>query len=113
VRIFPELAAVGLTHSWYGYVGMHRDMVPRIFRRDGVLYATGFCGSGVVWARWLGTKAAALLLGDEVAGRSAFDFRPPKAVPLFRGTAWFMPLVFAAMQRKDRCLLRDSERGCN
>jgi len=105
VRIFPELAQVDLTHSWYGYVAMHRDMIPRIFSRDGVVYATGFCGSGVVWARWLGTKAAALLLGDADAGRSAFDFRPPKAVPFFRGTAWFMPAVFAALKRKDQRVL--------
>jgi len=104
-RIFPELQSVPLAHSWYGYVAMHRDMIPRIFSRDGVVYATGFCGSGVVWARWLGTKAATRLLGDTDAGRSAFDFRPPKAVPFFRGTAWFMPAVFAALKRKDQRVL--------
>jgi len=106
-RIFPELKSVALAHSWYGYVAMHRDMIPRIFSRDGVTYATGFCGSGVVWARWLGTKAAALLLGDADAGQSAFNFRPPQAVPFFRGTAWFMPAVFAALKRKDQRMLRE------
>jgi len=111
-RIFPELTSVDLTHSWYGYVAMHRDMVPRIFSRDGVVYATGFCGSGVVWARWLGTRAAALLLGEADAAstmvdRSAFDFRPPKTVPLFRGTAWFMPAVFAALKFKDQRVLHE------
>jgi len=106
IGLFPELASVGLTHSWYGYVAMQRDMVPRLFRRDGVLYATGFCGSGVVWARWLGTKAAALLLGDADAGRTAFDFRPPKWVPLLRGTAWFMPAVFAVLQSRERRMMR-------
>jgi len=115
-RIFPELAQVGLAHSWYGYVAMHRDMIPRIFSRDGVVYATGFCGSGVVWARWLGERAAALLLGEAhaqsaVVDRSAFDFRPPKAVPFFRGTAWFMPAVFAALKRKDQRMLRERGRG--
>ena len=35
---------------------MNRDMVPRIFSRDGMRYATGYCGSGVVWARWAGAE---------------------------------------------------------
>ena len=29
-------------------------MIPRIFEKNGVVYATGFCGSGVVWAPWVG-----------------------------------------------------------
>jgi hypothetical protein len=28
--------------------------------------------------------------------------RPPPAVPLFNGTAWFMPAVFAWMTLQDR-----------
>ena len=101
VEIFPELDAVPLTHSWFGYVGMNRDMVPRIFGRDGVRYATGYCGSGVVWARWAGAKVAAEILGAQ-APRSAFHLRPPAAVPLFRGKAWFMPAVFAGLALQDR-----------
>ncbi|CAM3783827.1 Glycine/D-amino acid oxidase [Bordetella sputigena] len=101
-RIFPELAGVPLSHSWHGYVAMHRDMVPRLFRQDGRVYATGFCGSGVVWARWLGLKAARQVLGDQAAGTTPFDFRPPKAVPFFRGKAWFMPLLYAKMELTDR-----------
>ncbi|OZI37102.1 oxidoreductase [Bordetella genomosp. 10] len=105
-RIFPGLREVRLSHSWFGYVAMHRDMIPRIFTRDGVLYATGFCGSGVVWARWLGSKAAAQLLGDREAGRTAFDFRPPRSIPFFNGTPWFMPAVYAALEFKDRRLMK-------
>lgn len=105
-RIFPELAAVPLSHSWFGYVAMHRDMIPRLFRKDGVVYATGYCGSGVVWARWLGMKAAQQMLGDREAGRTAFDFRPPKLVPFFNGTPWFMPVVYAKMEFGDRRLMR-------
>ena len=101
-RIFPQLRDVRLTNSWFGFVAMHRDMIPRIFDHDGVLYATGCCGSGVVWARWLGTKVAERLLGASDSERSAFDFRPPKFVPLFRGNAWFMPVVFAALKRRDQ-----------
>ena len=101
VDIFPELADTELTHSWYGYVAMNRDMIPRIFSRNGVRYATGYCGSGVVWARWAGQKAAQQVLGKP-EGTSAFDFRPPPAVPFFNGTSWFMPGVFAWLTFQDR-----------
>jgi glycine/D-amino acid oxidase-like deaminating enzyme len=99
--IFPVLEDVPITHSWFGNVAMNRDMIPRIFTKDGVRYAAGYCGSGVVWARWAGKKAALTLLGqaDEA---SALDFRPPKAVPLYTGKPWFMPAVFAWFAAKDR-----------
>lgn len=101
VKIFPELETTKMTHSWYGHVAMNRDMVPRIFSKGGVRYAAGYCGSGVVWARWAGQKAALQVLGKK-EGESALDFRPPGMVPLFRGKAWFIPGMFAYMSMKDR-----------
>jgi len=103
--ILPELADVEITHSWFGYVAMNRDMVPRIFTRAGVRYAAGYCGSGVVWARWAGRKAALQVLGD-AGGASALDFRAPGFVPLFKGRAWFMPAVFAWLTAQDRWAAR-------
>jgi len=100
VGLFPELEDVALSHSWFGHVAMNRDMVPRIFSRAGRRYAAGYCGSGVVWARWAGQKAAWQVLGED-RGASALYFRPPAAVPLFNGTAWFMPAVFGWMTVKD------------
>jgi glycine/D-amino acid oxidase-like deaminating enzyme len=105
VGIFPELRGTELTHSWYGNVAMNRDMVPRIFSHRGIRYAAGYCGSGVVWARWAGQKAAWQILGEE-SGQSSLDFRPPPAVPLFNGTSWFMPAVFAWMRMKDARTMR-------
>lgn len=98
--IFPVLEGVDITHTWYGHVAMNRDMIPRIFSKDGVRYAAGYCGSGVVWARWAGQKAAEQVLGNPESA-SALDFRPPAAVPLFNGTAWFMPAVFGWMTLQD------------
>ena len=103
--IFPELRGVELDHSWYGYVAMNRDMVPRIFSHGGIKYAAGYCGSGVVWARWAGQKAAWQILGEQ-AGQSALDFRPPAAVPFFNGRSWFMPAVFAWMMVQDKRTMR-------
>ena len=99
--IFPVLDGVDITHSWYGYVAMNRDMIPRVFSRRGMRYAAGYCGSGVVWARWAGQKAAWQVLGDE-RGQSALDFRPPPMIPLFNGTPWFLPAVYAWMTLRDR-----------
>ncbi len=109
VGLFPELSDTEITHSWFGQVAMNRDMVPRIFSRHGVRYAAGYCGSGTVWARWAGQKAAFQVLSDD-AGQSALDFRAPAAVPLFNGTSWFMPGVFAWMTIQDRATARTRAR---
>lgn len=101
-RIFPALADVALSHSWFGHVAMNRHMIPRLFVHDGIHYATGFCGSGVVWARWVARKAALRLLGDTSEPPSAFEFAPPPAIPLYRGTPWFIPLVYALYEAQDR-----------
>lgn len=105
VNLFPELESVRLSHSWFGNVAMHRDMLPRIFEKDGVVYATGFCGSGVVWAPWIGIHAAHKLLGNREQARTAFDFRPPASIPLYRGNPWFMPAVIQNYRLQDRIAL--------
>lgn len=97
VNLFPELENVRLSHTWFGNVAMHRDMLPRIFEKGGVVYATGFCGSGVVWAPWIGTRAAHKLMGHGEQARTAFDFRPPAFIPLYRGNPWFMPAIIQAI----------------
>lgn len=103
--IFPELGTTRIENSWFGHVAMNRDMIPRIFTRKGQRYAAGYCGSGVVWARWAGQKAALQVIG-EASGASALDFYPPASVPFFNGTAWFMPAVFAWLAMRDRLASR-------
>jgi glycine/D-amino acid oxidase-like deaminating enzyme len=107
--VFPELSDVGVSHSWYGYVAMNRDMIPRIFSRGGIHYAAGYCGSGVVWARWAGQKAALNVLGRAEA-QSALYFRPPRAIPLYAGKPWFMPAFFAWYELQDRLAARKNRR---
>ena len=105
IDIFPVLQKTMITHTWFGNVAMNRDMVPRIFTRSGIRYAAGYCGSGVVWARWAGDKAARQILEDP-SGGSALDFRPPRAVPLFAGKPWFMPAVFGWLSLQDKLAKR-------
>lgn len=108
-EIFPELETVKLSHSWFGNVAMHRDMVPRLFEHRGILHATGFCGSGVVWAPWVGSRAAHRLLGHH-EGESAFAGRPPAAVPLYRGDPWFLPAVLKGFALQDQRAMRRARR---
>ena len=110
INLFPELENVRLTHSWFGNVAMHRDMLPRIFEKNGLTYATGFCGSGVVWAPWIGSRAAYKLMQDEQKGASAFDFAPPAAIPFYRGKPWFMPLAMIKFRMEDRLAFRRATR---
>jgi len=102
VNLFPELEAVRLSHSWFGHVAMNRDMIPRIFENEGIVYASGFCGSGVVWAPWVGMHAAHKLMGHEERARTAFDFRPPAFIPFYRGNPWFMPAFIQGYRMRDR-----------
>ena len=109
-EIFPELANVRLSHSWFGNVAMNRDMLPRLFERDGVHYATGFCGSGVVWAPWLGSRAAHRLLGNASEATTAFADRPPAAVPFYNGNPWFLPVMIQSYLMQDRLAWRRARR---
>ena len=79
--------------------------VPRIFEKEGIVYASGFCGSGVVWAPWVGMHAAHKLMGHDEGARTAFDLRPPASIPLYRGNPWFMPAIFQGYQMPDRIAL--------
>lgn len=98
--IFPQLDGVGITHSWSGNVAFSRANVPQFFSHDGIHYAVGYCGSGTVWAPWLGKKAALKILGDP-NGKSCFECDPPKSVPLYNGTPWFLPVVIAGYGIQD------------
>lgn len=109
-ELFPELEGVSLSHSWFGNVAMNRDMLPRVFEKDGVVYATGFCGSGVVWAPWIGVRAAHRLMGHHEQARTAFDFRPPAAIPLYRGNPWFMPAIIQGYRLQDRIAMWRAKR---
>jgi glycine/D-amino acid oxidase-like deaminating enzyme len=91
---------VEVTHSWFGYIAYTFDRLPHVGERDGMHYAMGYCGSGVVMSTWLGRKAALRLLGQP-EGKSAFaDIKHPTS-PLYHGKPWFLPLVQAWYQGAD------------
>jgi glycine/D-amino acid oxidase-like deaminating enzyme len=94
VDVFPELESTRITHSWSGLVAYAFDHVPHLGQHDGMWFAMGYCGSGVGRATYFGTKLGSKMLGDEEAGRTAFDDLLLKTRPLYTGNPWFMsPII--------------------
>lgn len=88
-RIFPELSSVRLSHSWYGFVAYTFDELPHVGRHDGLYYAMGYCGTGVAFASYLGTRVGQQILGLE-EGRTGFDGLAFETRPLYYGKPWFL-----------------------
>ena len=104
VAIFPDLADIPIAHGWVGFTAYTFDMFPHIGVRDGVHFAMGFCGGGVVWAPWLGRKIALEVLGSPEAA-TLFDGEEFPTRPLYFGRPWFLPAVIAYYGMLDRLRL--------
>ena len=98
--IFPALDDVSVEAHWQGFVAFPFDQLPKLVVHDGIIYPTGFCGSGTVWARWLGQKAALMILGKN--GESVFSNLPLRTIPFYTGDPWFMPLAMSYYKLRDR-----------
>lgn len=93
VRVFPALAGVPIEYAWGGNVCFTTDLLPRAGRLGGVHYAVGYAGHGVAMATYLGDAVAEIILGGE--DRNPFRGLPFRAIPLYDGRPWFLPLVGA------------------
>ncbi|MGL6109098.1 MAG: NAD(P)/FAD-dependent oxidoreductase [Rubrivivax sp.] len=82
-RKFPPLAGIDITHSWWGWVDVSHDMMPRITRPDParkLWYALGYGGNGVSFSTWAGKRLAERMAGHDAA-RAVFQL-PIYATPL-------------------------------
>jgi glycine/D-amino acid oxidase-like deaminating enzyme len=75
VAVHPQLRGVRVTNAWGGLVGLTIDRQPHVGRVDGVAYAGGWCGSGVVLSNHVGA----------LVGRWLAEGGPP---PPFTGRRW-------------------------
>jgi glycine/D-amino acid oxidase-like deaminating enzyme len=67
-RKFPPLAGIEIEHSWWGWVDVSHDMMPRIARPDPlqtVWYAVGYGGNGVSFSTWAGKRLAERVTGKD------------------------------------------------
>ena len=98
--IFPQLAATRVAYAWGGRVGFTRDQFPHAgTNADGLHYAAGYCGHGVAMATYLGALIARRIAGETIV-HPLVDRAWP-AIPLFRGTPWFLPAVGAYYRFRD------------
>jgi glycine/D-amino acid oxidase-like deaminating enzyme len=82
-RKFPAIANIPIEYSWWGWVDVSHDMMPRIVRPDpdrAVWYALGYGGNGVSFSTWAGKRLAERIVGKDV-GNPAFSL-PIYATPL-------------------------------
>lgn len=100
-EVFPELAAIKVTHCWTGNMGFTFDLLPHHGVIDGVHYAAGFCGVGIPMGSYLGHKTALKLLGERDAA-TAFDDLPFPTRPFYNGNPWFLPPMLAYWGVRDR-----------
>jgi glycine/D-amino acid oxidase-like deaminating enzyme len=98
-EVFPELAHARIEYAWSGKVGYPMDHLPHAGRLDGVHYALGYCGHGVALATYLGTRMGMVLAGSgEIPDLGTRRFR---AIPLYNGIPWFLPLVGGYYRARD------------
>jgi taurine dehydrogenase large subunit len=65
-RKFPALEGIDLDYSWWGWVDVSHDMMPRIFqpdRKETIFYAMGYGGNGVMYSAQAGRRMAQMIAG--------------------------------------------------
>jgi len=97
--IFPALTWARIDYAWSGNVDFSRDQLPHAGRLDGAYYVGGYCGHGIAMAISLGAVIGRRMAGDAIE-HPLFDDRFP-AIPFYRGTPWFLPLVGAYYRLRD------------
>ncbi|MGI4985019.1 MAG: NAD(P)/FAD-dependent oxidoreductase, partial [Janthinobacterium lividum] len=101
VERFPQMADVKISHSWGGTVALTLDFLPHLGKTgEGVHYALGCNGSGVVMMTYLGHKLARLMIERQPIEASAYGRTMPTH-PLYRGKPWFMPALGSYYQIRD------------
>ena len=74
-RKFPALKGIQIDHSWWGWVDVSHDMMPRIAQPDpkeSVFYALGYGGNGVAFSAHAGRRMA-----QRIAGKTDKAFELP------------------------------------
>lgn len=90
-RIFPELKDIKLDYAWDGNVALTFDRLPHLGQLDGIYYALGFNGDGVLLGCYLGSKLAEMVRGEGDPSPLAEIEFPTMA--FYRRRTWFMPLA--------------------
>ena len=72
---FPALKGIDVDYSWWGWVDVSHDMMPRITQpnpNESVFYAVGYGGNGVSFSAHAGRRMA-----ERIAGKQSKVFELP------------------------------------
>jgi len=107
-RKFPPLAGIKIDYSWWGWVDMSHDMMPRIIKpnpENNLWYALGYGGNGVSFSTWAGKR-----LAQRIAGKDHSE--PAFSLPIYTSQLEFPNLfgkikseLFAPFRRLGQALL--------
>jgi taurine dehydrogenase large subunit len=79
-RKFPSLRGIDIDYSWWGWVDVSHDMMPRIFRPDPqqqLFYALGYGGNGVSYSAQAGRRMAEMIAGKTLKAHNLPIFTSP------------------------------------
>ena len=79
-RKFPALRGIDLDYSWWGWVDVSHDMMPRITGLPdvpGLFYSLGYGGNGVMYSAMAGRRLAQLVAGKSVPDLPIFNTELP------------------------------------
>lgn len=79
-RKFPALRGIALDYSWWGWVDVSHDMMPRITGLPdlpGAYYALGYGGNGVMYSAMAGRRMAQLIAGEALPRLPIFNDELP------------------------------------
>jgi taurine dehydrogenase large subunit len=79
-RKFPALTGIQVDYSWWGWVDVSHDMMPRIFQPDpaqSLFYALGYGGNGVSYSAQAGRRMAEMIAGRAFKGQDLPIFTSP------------------------------------
>ena len=98
--VWPELKGYRITHCWKGIVCFTFDKLPHMGEVDGLYYAAGCQGSGVVMMSYLGRQVAHKILSG-AKEQCGFDGLRFQTRPGYYGKPWFLPAVGGYYKTRD------------
>ena len=101
VATHPQLAGVRVARAWGGLVGLTFDRLPHLGRHPdtGVVYAMGYCGTGVALSTHFGRAIGRWLCGE--GELPAFEGRRWPIVPPPAHVPWLLPVAGWWYQARD------------
>lgn len=101
LSVFPQLAAAKIDYAWHGNVGFTFDQMPHLGTQNGLHYAMGYGGHGVVISVYFGYWLALKLCGANTSAFPFFALQMPARF-FYRKRPWFLPLAGAYYRVLDR-----------